>query len=451
MEWAKSASVRVIVPRRTDGGHRDRLWQYCKMYWAKEFPQWEILEGHHHEGPFNRSAAINGAAKGTWDVAIILDADVILDSHLVVAGINRALQSGCMVLPFRQRLSVSEAGTRQILDGYQGSWARWVVERQPHNVSTCVVVPRELWNVVGGFDERFEGWGGEDDAFHAACHAMKGVVQLSGEAWHLWHPTSPWRDHGSPLYREALALSDRYVSVAGLETGRFRTESFRGQPREAMGGLLAESRAEDQIVAVCLTNGRRDTLSKSLQSADEMLGAVARKVLVADCCRPRRTGWDTVVIRGGNYPRAVAGAIDVAISSGQPWIFWIEDDFVFNGPVDLQSMQSVMRRDVRLAQVSLKRQAWYPHEVAAGGMIEANPGAFAQRSGYCEHSAYWTMNPMLTRRRVFSEYRWPAGAGSERRFGDALFARGRIVGMWGEKSAPPAVTHIGASRAGSGY
>ena len=46
------------------------------MYWDAR-PDYRVVEGEHTEGPFNRSAAINAAAKlaGNWDVAVIADAD----------------------------------------------------------------------------------------------------------------------------------------------------------------------------------------------------------------------------------------------------------------------------------------------------------------------------------------------------------------------------------------
>jgi hypothetical protein len=43
------------------------------MYWDAR-PDYRVVEGEHTEGPFNRSAAINSAAKlaGNWDVADIV-------------------------------------------------------------------------------------------------------------------------------------------------------------------------------------------------------------------------------------------------------------------------------------------------------------------------------------------------------------------------------------------
>lgn len=440
-------NVRLIVPRRADGGHRDHLWAFCEAYWRKDFPVAAIVEGHHDGGPFNRSAAINQAAEGEWDVAVILDGDTILDAELVEQAAESAYRTGKLVLPFRARHMLNKQGTRRILAGHHGAWDRFVQQTiGTKHVSSCVVVPRDLWDEIGGFDERFEGWGGEDDAFHAACNALAGVERLRGAAWHLWHETSPWRDHRSPLYRQALALSDRYVAARG--------------DTEAMRKLLAEPRMPDATAVVVLTTGTRETLAQTIASAeDSVRGSVGRWVICLDAgtaARRREIAadfprWDVELLRGrGGYAHAVGNAIEVALGCGQPWIFWLEDDFTFERPVRLDEMQRLIDGH-GLAQLSLMRQAWYPHEVAAGSVIGAKPDAFTQREGYVEHADYWTMNPMLARRSFLAEHRWPRRKGAERRFGEEVFTNGTRAGILGCLDDPPHVTHIGADRAGHGY
>jgi cellulose synthase/poly-beta-1,6-N-acetylglucosamine synthase-like glycosyltransferase len=112
--------LRLIVPRRPDGGERDKLWAFCAEYWRRVRPEWEVVEGHHESGPFNRSAAINAAAEGEWDVAAILDADTIIEPDLIEEGARRAADTGRLVLPFKTRNLLSRAGTVRILRGLSG-------------------------------------------------------------------------------------------------------------------------------------------------------------------------------------------------------------------------------------------------------------------------------------------------------------------------------------------
>lgn len=436
--------IRFVTPRRSDGGWRDRLWEFCSAYWRREFPDWQLVEGHHDEGPFNRSAAINRGADGEWDVLVILDGDVVCDPDRVRLAAESAHATGKLTLPYNKRHLLSRPGTRRIVDGrHTGAWDRFInaTEGRRH-YSSIVCVPRALWDLVGGFDERFEGWGGEDDAFHSACKVLGGGFErLKGPVWHLWHPTSPHRRVDDPLYRQAYALTERY---------------WAAQTPAAMRALLDEDRGPDQIVVVCLTNGARDTLAPTLASAEEMLeGPIGRRVIANDSGRPLEfDGWEDVHIgRRSGYTRATRAALELAVRSGQPWVFFLEDDFVFNEPVDLGAMQSVMRAEPNLVQLSLKRQAWYDYELEAGGIIEAKPEAFEQREGFVAHRDYWAQNPNLSRRGFLADHPWPLRSGSERAFANQIFRASpdHIAGIYGRIEDAPRCTHIGAERAGVGY
>jgi GT2 family glycosyltransferase len=438
--------IRALVPRLSDNGERDRLWEYCRAHWADQLPAMEIVEGHHEgDGPFNRSAAVNFAAEGEWDFAVVLDADVIADAEQVTSAIGLAKETGELVLPYTMRHMLSAQGTEQILDGYQGNWNGWTAARERDRVSCCVIVPRALWDAVGGFDERFEGWGGEDEAFYNACRTVAGARRLPGTVWHLHHTASPHNNTSTPLYRQALRLAQRYERAT--------------DDRNAMQHLLAEPRTPDQIALLVLTTGDRDTLEATLDSAmGRLKGPIGRRLICVDG-PPSRVetvegaypSWEVERIRGGGYPKAVAAAIERAIGSGQPWIFWLEDDFIFNEPVDLRGMQALVEKH-DLAQLSLMRQPWYEHEVEAGGVIAARPDEFIQRDGYIEHRAYWTTNPMLTSRQFLAEHRWPMGRNSELRFGHSVFSDPRVcAGILGEIEDGPRVHHIGLERAGKGY
>lgn len=435
--------VRIVVPRLADDGERDKIWEFCRRYWAEQLPDIELVESDHKgDGPFNRSAAINVGAQGEWDALVILDADVILDPEPVREAVRFAAEEGLMVLPFERRRMLNASGTQRILQGHRGSWSRWIASTEYGRVSCCIVVPRALWEVVRGFDERFEGWGGEDEAFYFACRESAGVARLNGDLWHLHHAPSKFQTRCCPTYRQALALSLRYGRSHG----------------EAMRRLLAEERSPDATALVVLTTGR-DTLAATLASAEESLsGLIGRRLIVVDgsaATAERIAGqhhaWDVERVDGGNYPAAMSAAIDRALGCGQPWIFWLEDDFTFNAPVDISELQAMMQGEPRLAQLALLRQPWFQHEVAAGGVFAAKPGAYTQRKGFVEHQDHWTQNPMLTRRALLASFEWPKGPSSEKRFGDAIYASGLVSGYLGALKDPPRVTHIGIERAGSRY
>lgn len=210
--------VVVLVPRRRDNGPRDRLWAHCRAWWEQTFPDWPIYEGHHDVGPFNRSAAINRAATmaGDWDVAIIIDSDVLGDPARIMEAVTLADKTGAMTFPFTTRKDLDQAGTAKVLDGFRGSWERYVHKRWAGNVSSIIAVPRRLWDAVDGFDENFVGWGFEDNAFASACVTFGGPYnRLPGEVWHLWHPTAKAEALGSPTFVANKARAALYHDAIG--------------------------------------------------------------------------------------------------------------------------------------------------------------------------------------------------------------------------------------------
>lgn len=212
-------NVVILVPRRAGVEERDRLWAFARTWWENDHPDWPIIEGHHDVGPFNRSTAINRAAAnaGDWDVAVIIDADVLCDPHAVRAAVDIAASTGAMTLAGDERVMLSRQGTQKIIAGFEGNWrVRGIQERvYTDHCSCCVAVSRELWDQVGGFDEMFSGWGWEDIAFRVACETLsaKPMVKLSSAMFHLWHTTSHENNPREATYKANCARGERYKAA----------------------------------------------------------------------------------------------------------------------------------------------------------------------------------------------------------------------------------------------
>lgn len=214
--------VVTLVPRRAGDPHRDRLWEFCRSWWQADHPDWPIVEGHHDTGPFNRSAALNQAARGDWDVAVVIDADIIANPTAAATAVDIAHGTGRLVISHHDRVMLNRRGTDQVLDGYRGPWrVKAMVETvYTDSVSCCLAIPRQAWDAVGGFDERFAGWGYEDSAFHIAVETLTGstAVRLASELFHLWHATSSEASKASPTCVANRSRLERYQAAAGDPT-----------------------------------------------------------------------------------------------------------------------------------------------------------------------------------------------------------------------------------------
>lgn len=140
-----------------------------------------------------------------------------------------------------------------------------------------------------------------------------------------------------------------------------------------------------------------------------------------------------------------------------PYIFHLEDDFLFNQPVPLDQMVAVLDSRPQLCNMALRRQAWNDAEAAAGGIVEQHPYAYTdhERDGiaWLEHRLFFTTNPGLYRRRLIFSSSWPTGANSEGRYSHALLNADPELrfGYFGARHSQPWVNHVGAERVGKGY
>jgi hypothetical protein len=224
----------VIVPRRADGGRRDEVWSWVRDRWARELPDWPIIEGHDdHDGPFNRSRAVNRAAAeaGDWTMAVIADSDSFVGTDQLIGAVNTAARTGLVTFAFTRFCYLKQEGSDRIMAGYQGSWERMIEWTLKGGCSSQVCMPREVWDAVGGMDEGFVGWGEEDIALSVASQTLAprrrpaeptrdlwelrfGFNRVPGDCWHLWHPLSETNDPDLPGYRANVARRERYIAAA---------------------------------------------------------------------------------------------------------------------------------------------------------------------------------------------------------------------------------------------
>ena len=202
------------------------------------------------------------------------------------------------------------------------------------------------------------------------------------------------------------------------------------------------------IALVVLTDGR-PYLDECLRSAEKNLkGPIIQKILVEDsgsrCQTP--AGWSHV----SHFERlGIAAGVnsgwDVAASNPHvDYIFWLEEDFIFDGPVDLEPMLLVLEHNPHLAQIVLRRQPWSEEEKAngtVGGFENSEPRWWENGSSWTEQTHCFSCNPCLIPRRVFER-----DFTDEVIFGKQLVSEGMKFAFWGTKDDPPRVEHIGVNR-----
>lgn len=166
--------------------------------YAAMFPDAELALGTSQAEPYNRSEARNNAFEASHGAfLIIVDADTIIPQGGIVRALS-AIQTGAApwAMPYETYLNLNDKATYYVLNEYPPETVE--IEEPPPEViehrienspAGAWVMPRAAYEAVGGFDERFIGWGAEDDSFVAALDTLVGPhKRCAGTALHLWHP-----------------------------------------------------------------------------------------------------------------------------------------------------------------------------------------------------------------------------------------------------------------------
>ena len=182
------ADVAVVVPWRDPGCEfRREAWTHVTGLW-RDAGYFVVNADSGHE-PFNRSASRNlGASMVDAEVLVFCDADAVLPMESVAWAVEAARSAPGLVKPFARAGFLTAEASRIYLDG--GPLVEELLSPVVEEFSGLAwVIHRDRLAELGGFDEGFVGYGGEDDAFLHVCDTLLGSTWWgSGTAYSLWHP-----------------------------------------------------------------------------------------------------------------------------------------------------------------------------------------------------------------------------------------------------------------------
>lgn len=213
--------VSVLVPYLSDGGHRQKTWEWLAARWAGLFPQFEVVTGEPSDpcpdpGQFNRPQAINNAAaRASGDVLIVNDCDTAFSPNFVTAAIRTVVLDGGWAIP-ETYLKLDETVSAGIVAGPPTAepLPTGPTEWRGPSVSGLLVMSRGSFDTVGGFDERHRGWGWDDISFSASMDTLVAPHRrLPGYCYHLWHPQPHEHAFGHPTNAAQQLLFDRYAAA----------------------------------------------------------------------------------------------------------------------------------------------------------------------------------------------------------------------------------------------
>src|ERR1039457_4540669 len=126
----------------------------------------------------------------------------------------------------------------------------------------------------------------------------------------------------------------------------------------------------DKIALLVITDGR-PYLAEVLYSAkNNLIGPIDCQIMVDDsgtAAQTWRLQWEHIssTSRQGISASVNNGWYEAKMRDVD-FVFLLEDDFIFNEPVDLKPMMEVLTGFPKLAQLVLRRQPWNDEEKANG-------------------------------------------------------------------------------------
>lgn len=189
-------------------------------------PRWrdtvEPLADHYlfarHDGHFNKSWAVNAGVRNTPgepELICVLDTDILADRRFLARNLDRMAADPALsaFLPYRRMYCLdtesSAAAIRRRIEQGEGDVPldeiRSLVLREPPGA--CLWVRAALFHEIGGFDERYQGWGGEDDDVVARLARAGRLTRFDDPLLHLAHPRPQMTLDGTPFNAHIEPLS----------------------------------------------------------------------------------------------------------------------------------------------------------------------------------------------------------------------------------------------------
>lgn len=220
LSWMKSFNgVEIIVVEQDINSKLEDVVLPGKYYFTKS------------ELPFNKAWAFNvGLKNSTTDIVVYGDCDLIMHPEDFIGALNK-LNEFESVSPY-SRIGVIDLERHEL--GYSFEQLKEIkrpgrgeLEGDIRKVPLCggiMMYRKDALMRIGGWDESFIGWGGEDNFQSVKTERLTKWTELPHRVYHLWHPPATpdntFYQRNLNLLNQMSAMDDNNLSAYASSTRR---------------------------------------------------------------------------------------------------------------------------------------------------------------------------------------------------------------------------------------
>ena len=181
--------------------------------------------------PYSRAWAFNAGAKAARGRIIVLhDNDILAPSAYAAELVRLALEGWDAMHLMRYLFDVDEATTESLTRGLEvlrpSLRSKTPTAVRENLQGGTIAITRECYLRIGGHDEGFVGWGGEDNEFYDRCRLVRSHSWAYLPFVHLWHAPQPQKLKG----RRSLDYFERVMGLPREERARRLAVRPMGSP-----------------------------------------------------------------------------------------------------------------------------------------------------------------------------------------------------------------------------
>lgn len=192
----------------------------CINNYTKIFDLEDIVFCDSGSKTFNKAMSINAALEKEFsnglDVAIVSDADTVIKHRPLMKGIIKCFEEQKTYLPYDIFAHVS---INFEIIGEKHDVCEKFLSGLFWPCTAIFIMPKKVYEDIGGFDENFYGWGPEDQEYHYRYYLKYGERYSTIEnsiVYSIDHSRKDWYDH-EQLVRSFEYLNNKHPGVKSFE------------------------------------------------------------------------------------------------------------------------------------------------------------------------------------------------------------------------------------------